>query len=100
MSLRLFASDDPVHSEVAELLPWYVNGSLNAPEHDVVARHLMACKACHQESLMLSRLQVELSEEELDTDMRASLTRVRQRIEHAAQPRRGPVAWRGLGRVL
>ena len=93
MSLRLFVSDDPVHSEVAELLPWYVNGTLKAQEHDLVARHLMACKACHQESQMLSRLQADVREEELDVDMRASLTRVRQRIEHAAQPRRGPLAW-------
>jgi anti-sigma factor RsiW len=92
MSLRLFASDDPVHSKVAELLPWYVNGTLNAQEHEVVARHLKECKACHQESQKLSRLQAEVSEEELDVDMRASLARVRQRID-AAQPRRDPLAW-------
>jgi anti-sigma factor RsiW len=93
MSLRLFASDDPVHSEVAELLPWYVNGTLKSQEHDLVARHLTECKACHQEIQMLSRLQADVSEAELDVDMGASLTRVRQRIEHAAQPQRSPLAW-------
>ena len=96
MSLRLFASDDPVHSEVAELLPWYVNGTLKAQEHELVMRHLMECKACHQESLMLSRLHADLSEEELDMGMRASLTRVRQRIEHAGQSQHG----RSLGQIL
>ena len=100
MSLRLFASDDPVHSEVAELLPWYVNGTLEAQEHEVVARHLMACKACHQESLMLSRLQADLNEDELDMDMRASLLRVRQRIEQAAQPRGKPSGGRGVRQIL
>lgn len=105
MSLRLFASDDPVHSEVAELLPWYVNGTLKAQEHDVVARHLLECKACHLDSQTLSRLQAEVSEEELDVDMRASLTRVRQRVERAAQPRHGPLArladhWRRLDRPV
>ena len=100
MSLRLFASDDPIHSEVAELLPWHVNGTLKAPEQDVVARHLMECKACHQESLMLSRLRADLSEEDLDMDMRASLTRVRQRIELAAQPQRSALGWHGLWQSL
>jgi hypothetical protein len=37
------------HDSAWELLPWYVNGSLNADEAVLVERHLAACPACRQE---------------------------------------------------
>ena len=37
------------HASAWELLPWYVNGSLNADEAVPVERHLANCPACRQE---------------------------------------------------
>jgi len=37
------------HESAWELLPWYVNGSLNADEAVPVERHLANCPACRQE---------------------------------------------------
>jgi anti-sigma factor RsiW len=37
-----------IHPEV-ELLPWYVNGTLEEAERSLVARHLESCTACHRE---------------------------------------------------
>lgn len=37
------------HRKVWELLPWYVNGTLSAPETAEVEKHLATCAACQQE---------------------------------------------------
>lgn len=38
-----------VHAEVAELLPWYVNGTLGIAERDRVLEHLQSCDDCREE---------------------------------------------------
>ena len=38
-----------LHQRVAELVPWYVNGSLEPGERDLVARHADECSACRAE---------------------------------------------------
>lgn len=40
---------DPQHAQMASLLPWYVNGSLNPAEQAVFQDHLAKCKLCQQE---------------------------------------------------
>ena len=35
--------------EIRELLPWYVNGSLDAAEHEAVESHLASCEECRAE---------------------------------------------------
>jgi anti-sigma factor RsiW len=37
------------HRHVAELLPWYVNGTLEARDRDVMIAHLSDCPACREE---------------------------------------------------
>jgi len=37
------------HRHVAELLPWYVNGTLEAQDRDTVTAHLSDCPACQEE---------------------------------------------------
>lgn len=37
---------DRLHQRVAELIPWYVNGSLAPGERDLVAGHAAECAAC------------------------------------------------------
>jgi anti-sigma factor RsiW len=38
-----------LHQRVAELIPWYVNGSLEPGERELAARHLAECAACRAE---------------------------------------------------
>ena len=34
------------HDEIERLIPWYVNGTLNETEMDLVNRHLRSCRRC------------------------------------------------------
>lgn len=47
--MRLYPCDDPEHRTAAELLPWFVNGTLERHEQARVARHLLDCIACNKE---------------------------------------------------
>src|SRR5690348_5316756 len=47
--MRLYPCDDTEHGAAAELLPWFVNGTLDPHEHARVARHLLDCLACNKE---------------------------------------------------
>lgn len=60
------------HDEVAALLPWYVNGTLDAEERAKVGRHVEDCPACRQEL--------------------AALRALADRIAAAPVPRRSPEA--------
>lgn len=42
-------SNNAEHDVVIELLPWYVNGTLNSVEQARVAQHLPSCSECRQE---------------------------------------------------
>ena len=41
------------HSNVSELLPWYVNQTLTQSEHASVEKHVRVCEVCQQEIKML-----------------------------------------------
>jgi anti-sigma factor RsiW len=47
---------DPIHRELALLLPWYVNGRLDAEEARQVEAHLAICPSCQRDVAELSRL--------------------------------------------
>jgi hypothetical protein len=40
---------DGNHQKVWEILPWYVNGTLEGHEHEFVARHILRCQSCADE---------------------------------------------------
>jgi hypothetical protein len=42
-------SDGNHHQKVWEILPWYVNGTLEGDEHEFVARHILRCQSCADE---------------------------------------------------
>src|SRR5262245_44920113 len=42
-------SDGNHHEKVWEILPWYVNGTLEGHEHEFVARHILRCQSCADE---------------------------------------------------
>ena len=49
------------HREIALLLPWYVNGSLDGPERDRVRLHVQGCHRCQQEVPLLRLIQTEVA---------------------------------------
>ena len=42
-------SETDLHHHVAELVPWYVNGTLEGRDRDAVTAHLPGCPACREE---------------------------------------------------
>ncbi len=48
------------HREIDLLLPWYVNGSLDAPERERVRHHVQECHLCQQEIPLLRLIQAEV----------------------------------------
>jgi anti-sigma factor RsiW len=78
--MRLFPHDDPIHREASELLPWFVNGTLESGARQRVAEHLQDCMACHQESLHLQRMQAAIQDDGEDLEASRGLQRLKARI--------------------
>src|SRR5262249_53194286 len=78
--MRLYPIDDPQHSEAADLLPWYANGTLDDKERAQVERHLADCIACKQDLQDLKSVQAMYAEEAPDHAAARALARARQRI--------------------
>jgi hypothetical protein len=55
---------DRPHDELFDLLPWYVNGTLDAARHSEVAAHLAACPGCAREVAVLRAVAEALIEDE------------------------------------
>src|SRR5690242_18185653 len=100
-TMRLYPSDDVEHSAATELLPWFVNGTLEPHEHARVARHLRDCLACNkelallrevQEMLVRDRTAIAVMPDAAGTTLRAVR---RQRLDI----RRSLVRWRVLAAV-
>ena len=47
--MRFFSRHDPEHCETTELLPWFLNGTLDDLEYRRVERHVAACVLCRRE---------------------------------------------------
>ena len=54
------------HQEILELLPWYLNGTLEASERDQVETHLHSCSSCQREADELMSLQSVILEDAVD----------------------------------
>ena len=85
--MRLYPVGDPTHSEVAELLPWFVNDTLDDQERARVERHLADCIACKQDLADLRELQSLYADEPVDLAASAGLARTRRRIEQTESNR-------------
>jgi hypothetical protein len=53
-------SNGITHERAFELLPWLVNGSLQATERELVEEHVSTCLSCHREIKEQQRLRVAL----------------------------------------
>jgi anti-sigma factor RsiW len=72
--MRLYPADHPEHLAAADLLPWYVNGTLQPAEAALVERHLGSCLACKQDIEGLKALQAWYNEERARCESLRSVT--------------------------
>ncbi|MEQ1559984.1 MAG: hypothetical protein ABL933_13730 [Methyloglobulus sp.] len=73
------------HQELFQLLPWYVNKTLQGTELKAVEEHLCVCLTCKREYLQLQNLGQAIAHEgSLDTAELASFSRLRKRIHKSS----------------
>ncbi|MEQ1544198.1 hypothetical protein [Methyloglobulus sp.] len=77
---------DSAHQELSQLLPWYVNKTLQGSELKEVDHHLTVCLTCKREVVQLQKLaHVVIKEGSLDSAEQASFSRLKKRL-HTAKP--------------
>jgi hypothetical protein len=103
------------HSEISELIPWYVNGTISAIDRQKLDTHFLTCAACRDELLQERRIyQAVSADSAIEYMPAASFKRLQARLDerdgaHASAPRaplfsrpaqaRRPdrrIPWRGL----
>ncbi|MBL6690820.1 MAG: zf-HC2 domain-containing protein [Pseudomonadales bacterium] len=76
------------HEHTLEVLPWFVNDTLDRKEREQVLKHLAQCDGCREERDRLIELQKMIREGEVvDGDVEFSFRRTMKRIEEAERNR-------------
>ncbi|MBK8816665.1 MAG: hypothetical protein IPN42_14695 [Methylococcaceae bacterium] len=71
------------HQELSQLLPWYVNKTLQGTELKAVEDHLKVCLMCKREQTQLQKLaQVIAHNGSIDTAEHASFSRLKKRLHN------------------
>lgn len=85
--------DDSTHPD--ELLPWYVNGTLEGPERARVEKHLESCRRCRDEAAWLARLREQIKAEGgADAPGELGLRRLMRQVRGSeAKPRARRLQW-------
>jgi anti-sigma factor RsiW len=88
-------SDGNDHEKVWEILPWYVNGTLEGHEHEFVARHILSCQSCADEVVRCQSIAtaVRSSEEAAWMPSPEHLARLMERIDRGSASA-APERWR------
>jgi hypothetical protein len=87
-------SDASHHQKVWEILPWYVNGTLEGREHDLVARHISRCQTCADEIARCQSIAAAVRGEEVPrTTSPDHLARLIDRIDRGSTSA-APQRWR------
>jgi hypothetical protein len=109
--MTIFGADAPVHRDIFSLLPWYVNGTIEAGDRQRVDEHLARCAQCSEEFAQERSVYEHMTADNpVEYMPAASLQRLQARLqgENAAQPltsdaapaarpsRNSPIPWRGL----
>ena len=83
------------HQKVWEILPWYVNGTLEPREHEFAARHILRCQSCADEVVRCESIAtaVRSSEEAKTTPAPEHFARLMERIDRESASAR-PERWR------
>ena len=83
------------HQKVWEILPWYVNGTLEGDEHEFVARHLLRCQSCADEVVRCQSIATAVRSAEAATSRPSPehLARLMERIDHGSVSA-APERWR------
>jgi hypothetical protein len=77
---------DSTHQRLFQLLPWYVNRTLQGSELKVVEDHLSVCLSCKRELKQLEKLAQAVSQEDsLDTTESAAFSRLKKRLHSGTQ---------------
>jgi len=99
MSGEVLHFTQSAHQRAAELLPWFLTGTLEADEQELVDRHLPACPSCRDELEAQRALQRAVIVSDPAMDHRAALERLLRRMDALpARPTGMPA--KGLRRVL
>ncbi len=78
-----------MHKQTMEVLPWFVNDTLEGKEREQVLKHLAECEECRWERDRLTELQEMIREGEIvDVDVEFSVKRAMKRVEEAERNRR------------
>ena len=88
-------SDANHHQKVWEILPWYVNGTLEGHEHELVARHILRCQSCADEVVRCQSIATAVrgSEKAAMTPSPEHFARLMERIDRESTPA-GAERWR------
>lgn len=92
-------SDGNDHEKTWEILPWYVNGTLEGHEREFVARHILRCQSCADEVVRCESIAtaVRSSEETKRTSSPEHFARLMEQIERGSASA-APQRWRILVR--
>jgi anti-sigma factor RsiW len=74
------------HRRTQELLPWFLNGTLEGEEAQQVEQHLQECPACQSELECLIVLRSDYVESELAPEAKGAFARLRPRLMDEAAP--------------
>jgi hypothetical protein len=88
-------SDGNHHQKVWEILPWYINGTLEGHEREFVARHILRCQSCADEIVRCQSIAaaVRSSEEAARAPSPEHLARLMERIDRESASA-APERWR------
>jgi len=77
------------HDEVQRLLPWFINGTLNADELRRVEAHLAQCAECRHDLAAERRLAAAIATGAAEPDL--AWERIKQRLQTTEKPRLRPI---------
>jgi anti-sigma factor RsiW len=81
MSGPVVRLDPATHKVVDTLLPWFVNGTLDADERVLVERHVAQCARCRQEVEWLRALHAACVAGEASSEGSSAFRKLRRRLE-------------------
>jgi len=78
---RILPLDSAEHRSAQDLLPWFVNGTLDAAEASSVARHIAGCERCQKDAAEQAQLRASAPAVQAAGDVERDWAVLRSRIE-------------------